>query len=136
MLAGVETRVEVTQPCLNEAFDEERELRPDVEINGGMGRLLVDVVVVNPVAPSNIARRSDASIAKSVEKDEKKLTAIEQAERTKRSKYVKLAETQCRIRAVRVRRVRWDRQERSLARQVARPRGDRGRPLRRPAGGT
>ena len=93
MLAGVETRVEVTQPCLNEAFDEERELRPDVEINGGMGRLLVDVVVVNSVAPSNIARRSDASIAKSVEKDEKKLSAIEQAERTKRSKYVKLAET-------------------------------------------
>jgi len=92
MLAGVETRVEVTQPCLNEAFDEERELRPDVEMNGGMGRLLVDVVVVNPVAPSNIERRSDASVAKSVEKGEKKLTAIEQAERTKKSKYAMLAE--------------------------------------------
>ena len=61
-------------------------------LNGGMGRLLVDVVVVNPVAPSNIERRSDASVAKSVEKGEKKLTAIEQAERTKKSKYVKLAE--------------------------------------------
>ena len=58
-----------------------------------MGRVLVDVTVVNPVAPSAIARRSDAAVAKSVEKSEKKLSDIEQAERTKATKYAKLAET-------------------------------------------
>jgi hypothetical protein len=57
MLAGVETRVEVTQPCLNEAFDEERELRPDVEINGGMASL-VDVVVNSSKSLAAPMRRS------------------------------------------------------------------------------
>lgn len=91
MLAGVTTRIEVTESMHDAGDDDEKEYEPDVRLSGVQGELLVDITVVNPVRPSQLAQRSDSAAVKNAEKDEPKLYAIAQAEREKKRKYTPLA---------------------------------------------
>jgi hypothetical protein len=85
-LAGVTTRVELTQPTYDALLSRTRKLRPDLLLIGSSATYLVDVACCHPLSPSRVARgmfpRNDS---------DRTLRAIVQLEQAKTNKYHRLA---------------------------------------------